>query len=672
MLFFIFSILVPFPIDARMVLATIQDSTIVNPKISSKIDSLKLQVSDTSVVDSLKKQITTKTDNKIKPFQYHLAKSSLTKFSLHREEFDFLIYRHIGDIIKQLPGVELNDFVSTGLPAFIRIRGSSLNQPMIFIDGFPLSHPQFGTYDLNLLPSQGFESITLDAENESTGYPAPFGSIHLKTRKYSLKKPYTELSWHKGKHGDSEVDVAFGQKLGKETDAVGGYTLKTSEGRLLHSEYLAQKIRLQIQSRIHSDWVLNYLLFNTKGEFEYPGPVLWQPEILNLDAKQKSVLWNHFVTLRGDITGDYREDLNLKFYYNSLFQDYRDQNFDLKEISHNRLLGSHIESYFPLLSRELTVGGRTEFRWLRSETVKKVLFFDASIFSRYQFPIARILDLTTNFNLEINNKFGLFFNPHFILQNLIIPKIRIALEYQHARRLPDYFELYWNHRSLSDTTSGVVNYNQVRYLGNPDLTPEYIDNISLNLNFEPWPWLAINASPYFQYVENFISINQALQTESPTFKNQNQVYFYGYNQRLEIRILTDLKFNMTIHYLINRDENNTELPERPNLMASGLVTYRRNFFQGNLKTRFHLAARLLGERWNLINGNYPFPAYYYSSNLSRAGYEPTFDFKAVATIRDMDIFFSFENLMGRKYHYLAGFPMRELAFYWGINWKFWD
>ncbi len=658
-----------------MSLAGNQDSTITNPKRSSPADSLKSQLPDTTVNDSLKKQ-TTPAEKKIPPFQHHVTKSAIANFSLHHEKFDFFIYRHIGDLIKQLPGIELNDFVSTGLPAFIRNQGSSLNQPAIFIDGFPVSHPQFGAYDLTLLPSQGFESIARDEDNQSTGYATPYGSINLKTRNYSLKKPYTELVWHKGKHGDGEVDVTFGLKLGKETTATGGYTNKSSDGRFPHSKYLAQKIRLQIQSRLHPNWDLNYQLFNTKSESEYPGPAFWQPEILNLDATQKSTLWNHFVTLHGDMTGDSKEDLNLKFYYNSLFQDYRDLSYHLKEIYHNRFLGSHIEGYLPFLTRELTVGGRTEFRWMQSETIKKTLFFDAALYGRYQLPITHFFNLTTNLSLEINSKFGLFITPYFILQKQIAPQFEVAVEYQHARRLPDFFELYWNRveveASTSDTTSGIVNRNQFIYMGNPNLAPEYIDNITFNFNLKPWSWLTIKASPYFHYIQNFISIHQTMTAESPAFFNQNQVYFYGYNQHLEIKILSDLKFDMTIHYLISRDENNKGLPERPNLTASGLMTYHRNFFQGNLKARFHLAARLLGERWNLINGNYPFPAYYYSANLSHAGWEPTLDFKVVATIRDMDIFFSFENLLERKYHYLAGFPMRESAYYWGINWKFWD
>ncbi|MBN2093341.1 TonB-dependent receptor, partial [candidate division KSB1 bacterium] len=325
---------------------------------------------------------------------------------------------------------------------------------------------------------------------------------------------------------------------------------------------------------------------------------------------------------------------------------------------------------------ELTIGGRTEFRWIRSETVQNKLFFDASLFSRYQFPIMQFLNVTTNFSLEVNQEFGVFFSPRLILYPQLTPEIKMALEYQHARRLPDFFELYWNRseveKSSADSTAVPMNRNQFIYTGNPNLSPEYIDNLTLHLNIKPRTWIKIKASPFIGYAQNFISLYRTMETESSAFINQKQVYFLGYDQRLEIQIFQDLKVDVNFHYLMSRDENRKGLPDLPNLTASGLITYRRKFFQGNLKTRFHLGARLLGERWNLVNGNYPFPEHYFSSNLSHAGYEPALDIKAVATIRDMDIFFSFENLMGRKYHYLAGYPMRELAYYWGINWKFWD
>ncbi len=666
-------VMMPFRIDARILFFTSQDSAVTDQKAATSPDSLKLQLPDTTASDSLQQKQTPKLGKKIQPFQYHLTSFDSIQFSLHHQEFDKYIYRHLGDLVKQLPGVELHDFVSTGLPALIRLRGSSFNQPAIFIDGFPVTHPQFGAFDLNLLPSQGFESIAMNQENQ---FAAPSGSIDLKTRAYPLKKPYTELVWHKGRHGDSEVDVTFGRRLGKETVAIGGYTNKSSQGRHLHSEYLAQKIRLQVQSRVHPNWDLNYKLFNTKSEFEYPGPAYWQPEISNLDAKQKSILWSHLVTLHGDVTDDSQEDLNLKLYYNSLFQDYQDKSYKIEEVYHNRFLGSQIEGYFPLFTRELTIGGRTEFRWMKSETVKNTLFFDATLFSKYQFPITHAFNLKTNFLLEINNKFGLFFTPNFILSHQMIPGIATSLEYQHARRVPDFFALYWNRTAREpwpgDSISTAINPEKFRYMGNPNLSPEEIDNFTLNMNIKPWPWLNVKASPYFRYIQHYISLQQIHENKSPTFFNQKQVFFYGYDQWLEIRIFKDLAVAVNIHYLVSRDENKKGLPDQPNLTASGLITYRRQFFRGNLKTRYHLGARLLGERWNLVNGNYPFPAYYFSTNVSHGGYEPALDIKAVATIRDMDIIFSFENLLGRKYHYLAGYPMRELAYYWGINWKFWD
>jgi len=628
---------------------------------------------DSTASDSLKSKA-----QPIPPFVFYQDSSDFFSFELNRQEFDLLLFRQAADLAKDIPGVELHDLVSTGLPAYLRVQGSSLEQTTIFMDDFPLNHPQFGPLDLSLIPTQAYEKLTTRFNGTRNGFNSPGAVINYTSRDYDLSRQYSEVIWHNGTYDDSEVDVTYGQKITAESELLAGLCIKSTAGRFPHSKFENQKIRTQIHSRIHPNWHIRYQVFHNRSNTDYPGPAYWQPNQANLYAHQKAVFFNHFLKANADISGDFKEDLEIKLYYNSLHQEHQNQAYNLNEIYRNRFCGTHLETYLPFLSRTFTVGSRYEYRWMRSNAVKNSAFHDGTFFLSQGFSPHRLLDFKMTLRLESNSKFGLNFSRYLAFKSEPTPTTKVELAYSASRRLPNFFELFW-HPELTDASladSITATQSTILYLGEKNLDPENIYNITLNLDFQPSFWLKYKSSIFFRRVNQFITMQSDPEANRVSFINSDFANFYGQSQQIGIQIRQNLMIDLNLNLLIAKDERGKTLPERPLFTGSGHLSYRHNFFEGNLKSKFRITFRLLGERWNQTGGFYPFPAYYYSDYLQKFGWEPTIDFKAFLNIRDLDLFFIFENILNRKYFYLDGYQMREsnlneFKINWGITWRFW-
>ncbi len=575
-----------------------------------------------------------------------------------RRELELTLYRHAGDWVQNLTGIALNDFVSTGLPAFCRIRGSGLNQPIIFIDDVPLNHAQFGAFDLSLLPAAVFESVAVNFASTRNGVATPVGSINFVSRTYSLKEPFSKILWHKGSHGDSEVNVTFGRRITPNTEAIADVNYQSSDGRFQHSQYAAQKMRLQVDSHPTPAWQTTYQLFFHRHDLDFPSPALapvsWQP----YTAHQKIDLYQHFLTARGNLPGDSQTDLKVQTYFQSQYREFKDLPNELNGIYRNRFWGAHGEIHLPVAARLLTVGVNYEARWLRSNELKSMTFHEGALYVEQTFAWSPRLQFQILPRLELNHHFGLALLPDLGLRFQPNPDFQLGLNFQAARQLPNFFELYWHHKYFQ---------------GNSQLNPATLQTLALDFHYQPAAWVRWAHTAFLRRVYSAIEMTRSPDSTQLTFLNQRVAYFYGAEQQLEVHLGRSLDWRWSFNLLFTRDEHQKSLPDRPWLTTWSDITYRRHFFEGSLRTRFYARFNLLGKRWSLWpDTTYPFPGYFYSLERVALGWEPTLDLKAEGTIGALQLFFSIENLLARRYQVITGYNRREFAIFWGLEWQFWN
>jgi len=574
--------------------------------------------------------------------------------ALDLKELKMVIYRHLGDLAKSLPGIELDDQVSTGLPVFIRIHGSTLQQVPVFIDGIPLNSDQFGAFDLSLLPANAFEKIEVLGGNTRHLVNAPIGGINLKTRTYTFSKPYSEILWHKGQHGDSEVDVTFGQKIAVNTDAVAAVCYKSSQGYFTHSEYDAQKIRARLKTLLNPNWTLKYQIFHNRSQTELPQPSSLNPAVSNMAAQQSISLYNHLLQIHGNIFADSLEDISIKIYYNSLFQEFKDKPNNLMINQNNRFLGSQSQIYLPFRGKIISFGLQYEYRWMNLNKANNESFHNVILSNHFEILNNRVQFFSS---IEGNSSFGLAFCPVVIFNLLSRDHTKFDVKYHFTRRLPTFCELYWQTPFLQ---------------GNPEIKPEQIQNISLNHSFQTPLKIDFLGESFIRFIQDPIEPFGFADSNLISFKNFQRNNVFGHNEELYFKVNENFQTNLVFSILATNNNHHNNLINQPAFSARLHLNYRHNFFKDNLKLRFRTTLIFIGERWSFSSYYYPFPGYQYSDELVKLEYEPIINVKISGNIKDLDFFIGFENLLSQKYEYISGYQMRGFSFVWGLVWRFRD
>ena len=90
----------------------------------------------------------------------------------------------IGELIRQVPGIDVQESGGPGEPVTVSIRGSQTNQVLVLLDGVPLNDERTGDVDLSAIPLAMVESVEIEkgAGSHRWGSGAVGGVIQISTR----------------------------------------------------------------------------------------------------------------------------------------------------------------------------------------------------------------------------------------------------------------------------------------------------------------------------------------------------------------------------------------------------------------------------------------------------------------------------------------------------------
>jgi len=143
-----------------------------------------------------------------------------------REEIEMKNPAVAGDVLRGIPGVDVQRSGSPGNRESIKIRGGLAAHTLVMIDGFPVNSPTLGSFDIGSLPVDDFERVEVvrGAQSALYGSGAMGGVVNFLPRKGEEGRQYgLGLS---GGSFNSAKGSAFAQGAGKDGNlrlGVGGW-----------------------------------------------------------------------------------------------------------------------------------------------------------------------------------------------------------------------------------------------------------------------------------------------------------------------------------------------------------------------------------------------------------------------------------------------------------------
>lgn len=139
---------------------------------------------------------------------------------LRREDF-LDSSQSLSDILGQVNGIQIRQISGVGNPVSISIRGSSAKQVQFFIDGQLVNDSQFGSFDLNQIPTEQIESIEI-SKNQAIGTGStPIGGV-IRINTYNPSEDTYKISAALGSFGYQELSLLKNTAFKYHSLAIGG------------------------------------------------------------------------------------------------------------------------------------------------------------------------------------------------------------------------------------------------------------------------------------------------------------------------------------------------------------------------------------------------------------------------------------------------------------------
>ena len=144
---------------------------------------------------------------------------------MRREEF-IDSAQTLSDVLRNINGIQIRQISGLGNPVSISIRGSSSKQVQMYIDGMLVNDSQFGSFDLNQIPTEQIESIEI-SKNQALGTGStPIGGV-IRVNTYNPSENKKKLTLAAGSFGFKEISLLSNTAFTNHSFAIGGNYLSS-------------------------------------------------------------------------------------------------------------------------------------------------------------------------------------------------------------------------------------------------------------------------------------------------------------------------------------------------------------------------------------------------------------------------------------------------------------
>jgi len=420
----------------------------------------------------------------------------------------------ISDVLRSLPGVDVQFAHPNGRNVNLSIRGSSDYKPggynnrvLLLLDGFPIQIPSSGTPDWNSLPLESIQRIEIDNSPASAqyGHNSMGGVINLITD-YKGKDKNTILRFSGGVYSTAQTSITHGNKKGNWAYGVNAMT-RSSEGHRFNADDKITRLRTYL--RYGDNKGRTYRLSNilSYSDIGHPGfasiPSFRRSQRLsqyvqghgfypigNGISMSHSVFLNKFNTLYYDRNDTSQDKIEGKRDYDDIAVGLRSEMLVTKWARWIFMTGmdvdwsqSQVSVFNPIYDspEQLSLGGFVQSKY----SIGNGWNFGTGL--RYDY---RRSDPGGNFRKRIYTNYS----PKVSLMYMMQGKRAFTLSYSEGFRAPSLSELYLKHTS----SYGLI------LQGNPSVFPEKVQAYEVMYEHphnESWVW---SVSVFHNRYENMI------------------------------------------------------------------------------------------------------------------------------------------------------------------------
>lgn len=506
----------------------------------------------------------------------------------------------VDDLLRSLPGVNINGRAGFGVQADVGVRGSTFSQVMFLLDNTPLNDPLTAHFNTNIpVALSEIAQIELIRGPASTSYGADAvgGVVHIKTKTYMMK----EIEAGEKLQTRTNVDVSAGENALRILDATAGVAKKnirfstsfrsaSSDGEQYQNPGFEQGVSSQenynsyfdmmnLSAALAVDLGTNWNWYVRSGieNRDFNARYFYTRSIYDESVEDIDSRWA--LTSLTYENGNHRSEVNASY---RQVEDIFDFNSAISpaNVHETDLLFLNASHQYELSSDQLSsLSGSLNFmRFMIGGQVmnKEIVSTDRGDHETTSWGIYGIHNMSFESGLSVTSSLRMQFDP--ISDLSVLPQVSAAYDagsivvrtsIGRAVREGDFTERY--------ISSEIPNLTPGRNIGNPDLLPEESTTFDLGLDITPTNNLLI--SPTFFYRSSSNLIDYAL-TNSSAINNANNLlpnedYFYASN--ISESDVIGVEF---ISALTNKLTSNS------NLRTEAGYTYIKTESDGNTVSRY--------------------------------------------------------------------------------------
>lgn len=470
------------------------------------------------------------------------------------EQIGEMPVQSVDDLLRSLPGININGRAGFGVQADIGVRGSTFSQVMFLLDNTPLNDPLTAHFNSNIpVAISEIAQIELIRGPASTSFGADAvgGVVHIKTKAYMMK----EIEAEENLQTRTNLDISAGENNLRIIDATAGVAKKNI--RFSTSFRTASSDGEQFSNPGFQEGVSSEENFNSYFD------------MMNLSAALSVNFadnWNWYVR-----SGIENRDFNARYFYTRSIYDESTEQIDSRwalsaltyendnhrsEINFSYRDVEDVFDFNPAISPAnvhetgslfLNASHQYELNPDQLSSVSESLNYmrfmlggqimnkqiestDRGDHQNTSWGIYGIHTMNYDFGLSVTSSLRLQFNP--ISDLTFLPQISAAYDLGtvnirtsigRAIREGDFTERY--------ISSEIPNLTPGRNIGNPDLLPEESTTFDFGLDWTPANNLRFSPTFFYRSSSNLIdyAVTNSNNIDNADNLQPNEEYFYASN-----------------------------------------------------------------------------------------------------------------------------------------------
>ena len=525
----------------------------------------------------------------------------------------------VDEILRYIPGVEVQSRNAFGAQSDISMRGSTFTQVLILVDGIRLNDPLTGHFNGYIpIPATEIQRIEVlrGPAAASFGPDAVGGVINILTKAFTQSRKESfegEVGFNYGEESlvQSQAGVYWQNQNGLTLSLAG--SINNSDGQPFEAQRIInagdttkleafntffdiKNITLGLALPLDRNWSLR---FRTAYDYrDFAARYFYTSSPFDKSVETITNFWNHFRLENEHSNGRTILDAAYKrntdeFIFNPAFPGNNHTTELLNfQLNHYRIQSDHFR---------WNIGLQADQRKIESNDRGNHQDFHIGGFVSGAFQLGDYWNLQTSFRLDQDENYGLEFSPQL---NIAMAKTQYVIRSTIGRsiRAADYTERYVSN-NLPNLTPG-------RSLGNPNLNAESSWSMEVGTDWFVLKGLRISATSFLRFSDQLI--DYAPTNSNIIFNNANlspdATYFYARN----IEDVSTLGFELETYYeqLLNDATKLTtrlgytflETQNEDNVTSVYISNHAKHLFTANLGLEGQKFSVGINGLWKVRNG----------------------------------------------------------------------